>query len=309
MTRFPLPLTSPRVALALIGALGLCALAGAFNVREVSRELFESAAFGVLAGLLGLSLLAFIIHRIAVTRSVTAAGALLFHGAILLLMLGAGYNRIMSSERLVEVIEGQTMAVPGSPFALRLHDVRPFHRSGAWVKGEAADVELLRWGRPVVRQLVHVNNPLTYGDARVFLNRHGFAPLIRAARDDGRGVFEGYVSLGTRLEPRVYYWRDFRPPGSPVRISALFRPSPDGPYPRDPRLEVVLHDGAGRTLGAGEVGSGEAASVAGHEVSFSDVRYWARFNVRRDPGLGVIYVSFFLGIAGAAMGLLPRVFS
>lgn len=245
--------------------------------------------------------------RLPRVRTLRAAGSSVLHASVLLLAAGVLWNRTSSFSLPLELIEGQTAALPGTPGTLRLDRYQRSLREGRWSKGDAALVTWLPGGRAAFARTVYANHPLEADGTRVYLDIHGFAPLL-AVSDAATGrSFRGFVGLETALPPRVRYWKNLDEPGIPLRAHLAFRPAAQGPYPRDPRLTLIVPRADGGAPITGVLRPGETLQAGSAAVTFEGVRSWVRFTVCRDPGLGLIFTAFWVAVAGAAFALWPRV--
>lgn len=145
-------------------------------------------------------------------------GNLLFHAALIALLIGVGYGALFGWRGNVIVREGSgfsdtltqydawgggRLADPASlpPFAFTLNDFRvDFERDEAQRGAPRLfEAELTLWpspGAPSETALVRVNEPLSIDGAKVFLVGHGYAPILRLTDALGRVVHdEGVVFL------------------------------------------------------------------------------------------------------------------
>lgn len=297
---------SPRVALSLMAAVGFWTALAAFWPGGGGGGLFHTRSFFLIAAALAAGLLVSLGSRLPRASSVRALGSVALHLSLVLLVLGGAYNHIQAREARLEIIEGQVQPLPGSNYSLRLERLHPFYRAGGSVKGDAAEVTVFNECYPVMREIVHVNRPLKFAGYRLYLDLHGFAPLMEVSGNGTGETYKGFVSLKTSLGPQVYYWRDIAFPGVALKASAVLRPSPDGPFPRAPRVKFVARAPGEGMLYAGEVSPDQPFKAGAYSVSVGEIRYWAAFQVRRDPGLPLIFASFWLAVLGAAAALLPR---
>ena len=300
-------LAARRPALGVIGAaaagtLGIVLLPADWQASPAAEFIAWAAALPVALGVaVSLSL------RLPRVRTLRAAGSCALHASVLLLLVGIGWNRLGAERALVTGIEGEAAPLPGTALTLRVSKVHPLFRSGRWLKGEAADCTLFDGRWPAAQGTMHVNRPLAYRGTRFYLQRHGFAVRLHGAHTGTGHEFAGWMKLDTILTPRPLYWRNLAGTGLPFRGVAVFHPAADGPFPRDPSLRLVLDAPDGRPASA-VLRPGERLVHGSFTLDCGEVRHWAAFSVRRDPGLGLIFAAFLLAAAGAAAAHLPRVF-
>jgi hypothetical protein len=228
-------------------------------------------------------------------------GSWLLHLGIVLLAAAGTWHAWSSTARPVELVEGESLVVGTTGSSVVFDRLDPDRREGRWRKGHAAEVTVLEPGRRPRREVIAVNRPLNIGDHWLFLVRHGFTPIVVS------GSAAAGVKLETTLTPRPYYWGTFEVPGSRTQVLGVFRPASSGPLVRDPSLKVVLRGSDGRTRAVSVVRPGHPARIGGVEVALGGVRYWAAFTLTHEPGLRMVFASFWIAIAGAALTFLPRV--
>ena len=285
--------------------LALLLLAGSIAVAVwwpggEGAALCSTPGFLVLTGLLAAGAW----RRRRALRSLRTAGPWFLHCGMTLVVAFGTYVAARSTDDEVRAIEGQAIRIPGSLLSIELHGLEPALHRGGWRKGDAAEVTVYRHATPVRRALVYANQPLTVDDRTIWLDLHGFAPTLLLSPATGRGrTPEAYcVGLETTLTPRPYYWRWFQFPGLDGNLLAFFRPSPTGPFARDPALTLVLAR-PGQPPVASVVRAGKPALVAGRRISLGEVRYWGGFRVRHEPGLRWLFATFWIAIGGAVLAV------
>ncbi len=306
MSRLIRSLISRQAALGLMSAAGFWALAGAFWPDGHGGNWFLTWPFWLISGALAAGLLVSLALRLPKVNSLRSLGSVVLHFSLILLAAGAFLSHRGARQARLEIIEGQIQPLPGSRYFVRLDRLHPFYRAGEFVKGDAAEVTVFDGCYPVKREIVHANRPLKFAGYRIRLDLHGFAPFMDVNGNGSGESYSGFVSLKTSMGPDVYYWREIDFPDVALKAFAVFRPSPDGPFPRAPKIKFVARDPDGGELCAGQVSPGQSFKAGEYAVSFGEIRYWAAFQVRRDPGLPLIFAAFWLAVLGAAAALLPR---
>jgi cytochrome c biogenesis protein ResB len=238
-------------------------------------------------------------HRLAIL------GFPLFHASFF--VLSAGALQLYLSRNVVNVVaaEGQTVLssegsvvrrAPGDPaldFAVRVDRVDVRLERGFPVD-LSAQVAIEGGG---AAQLARVNQPATWGDLTVLVDRAGIAPVLWVV--DGRGYTRDRVvvaaanvgGLPTRLTlgstaieavvEQVAVGKDF-----PER-SAL---------PRAP-IQLRLRSG-GATAFDGALRPGQSVRVGDLSVGLEEVRYWVGLRLVRERGGGLLILGFVLAVVG-----------
>ncbi|MBI5882691.1 MAG: cytochrome c biogenesis protein ResB [Elusimicrobia bacterium] len=296
LTRVVEVLRSRAAALALLAGLGAFALAGAFALEETADALFAGTPFRLLAAALAAGLTAVLTRWAPGLRRPASWGKFLLHAGVLAVIGGAAVDAKFGRSGLIEVIEGQTLSLPGSAAVVRLDRFHPFFRSGRWHKGSAADLTVFEGGRSR-DALVHVNRPASADGRSILLDQHGFAPFLRLEGAYGL-LMDAYVSFETEPGPPIRYRRTLAIPGTAQSIALDFTPSPTGPLAKDPSISAELFD-RGRSMRREVLRPGQSARLGDNRLAFKDVRYWAGLHVRRDPGLPLVYAGFVAAMAGS----------
>jgi cytochrome c biogenesis protein len=142
-------------------------------------------------------------------------GNLLFHVALVLVLVGVALGALLGWKGTVVVREGNGFAntltqydsfSPGRladpdrlpPFAFTMSDFEAtFEREGSQRGAPRSFAATLQYsaepGAPVEERVVSVNSPLRVDGAKVFLVGHGYAPHIRVTDSTGRVVFDDTV--------------------------------------------------------------------------------------------------------------------
>ena len=142
-------------------------------------------------------------------------GNLLFHVALLLVLIGVAIGALFGWKGTVIVREGNGFAntltqydsfSPGRladpdrlpPFAFTMSDfAATFERQGSQRGAPRSFAATFQYraepGAPVEQRVVSVNSPLRVDGAKVFLLGHGYAPRLRLTDSTGRVVFDDTV--------------------------------------------------------------------------------------------------------------------
>ena len=175
-------------------------------------------------------------------------GNLLFHIALVLVLVGVAHGALLGWKGTVIVREGNGFAntltqydsfSPGRladpdrlpPFAFTMSDFEAtFEREGSQRGAPRSFAATLQYsaepGAPVQQRVVSVNSPLRVDGAKVFLVGHGYAPHIRVTDSTGRVVFDDTVVFlpqdGSFTSTGVLKAPDGQPQ---LGVQALFAPA------------------------------------------------------------------------------------
>ncbi len=142
-------------------------------------------------------------------------GNLIFHIAVVVILLAVGFGSLFGYRGQVIIREGTSLSnvlaqydsfVPGRlfdtddlvPFNVELEDLKVTYEDEGRQIGTARDFQAFVKYREtpeseVQSKVVGVNNPLDIGNASMFLIGHGYAPVFRVTDSNGVVVFEDSV--------------------------------------------------------------------------------------------------------------------
>ncbi|WP_175412271.1 cytochrome c biogenesis protein ResB [Streptomyces sp. TRM64462] len=144
------------------------------------------------------------------------AGNLLFHVALIVMLVAFAWGQLYRSEGGKLVVEGDGFSNTliqyddfrsGTMFST--HDLEPFsfelkqftgtYETSGPQRGTPrtfeADVTYAEAGGPDKKAVIRVNEPLKVGDAKVYLIQHGYAPVVTVRDARGKVVFKEAVPL------------------------------------------------------------------------------------------------------------------
>ncbi len=244
--------------------------------------------------------------QIRVRGRVGAAGSLLFHLGLLLVIAAATLRGLWGVSAAVDLLEQEVLPPtveawgaqwPG-PLAHPFKVDTPLHldavRLSWYESGGIRDLAVqfsLEGSGPLV---VGINQEMHTSKGRIFVNSDvgpaalmewtgGAGPLQRQAlmmRQEAPGLFSAQTGSGLVLHART------------ILASGQDRPT-----------HLVLRVTEGGLLRfVGQLAPGqEVALPGGGLVRLVGLPYWVRLHGDRDPGLWLVYVGFIAGLAGAAL--------
>ncbi len=288
---------SLRTALALMLLLGLVAL-----LRP------DAPSLAVVFGALGANLLAALVVHPLLRRRLPL---LVFHVALLALVLLAGAGRLLSVEGRFELLQGESfdgvllredganVAVPALA-AVGLHhegftiDYAPGRRRGA----TRNTVGWTPAGGPVQRAVIGDHRPLQVDGWRIYTSSNkGFAPVLRWQPADGSPSVVGAVHLPSFPMHELRQSSEWTlPDGRSVWLMLqvdenLIAPDASDTFRVPQRHRVVLRQGDARV----ELAPGQAWRADGGTLVYEGLRTWMGYRASRDPTL-----SWLLAAALAA---------
>lgn len=285
-------------------------------------------------------------------------GNLIFHLALIVVLLGVGASSVFGmrgeaivtvGERFINVPTSYDNLAPGRFFDVA--DMPPFVITAAnfEAKYDAETRQPLDYkltasvsDSPDVSaetKIVRVNQPLTFGDTRVYLQANGFSPLVTVKDKSGAVKFEGPVpflpqdanltSIGAikvpDMDPQIGFVASFFPTAARDEVRGGF-----SSYPEllDPRLLVSVWQGDLKMdsgipqsvyridttdmerIGLWGLSIGESYSFGIDEevgtITFNGVVPWVNLQVVKDPGKPWALAGSIVAIAGLLASLFLR---
>ncbi|MGB5888919.1 MAG: hypothetical protein WBH75_02990, partial [Thermoanaerobaculia bacterium] len=183
----------------------------------------------------------------------------------------------------------------------RVEDIRPeFWRDQLLFTTLEADLELASGSSATTR----INRPLWLGWATFLrLSGFGYAPRYELRDANGHVLSSSFVKLNLFPPGQRDY---FSPPDYPHRIYLEVFPDhgeEDGrPVSRslnlvNPAVAVDVYRGR-LALGGALLPLGDGYTFEGLTLSIPEIRYWGEFSVVWDPGAGILFLGFVVGLLG-----------
>ena len=300
------PLASPRLTLAGLGALALGVAAAYFGRAPAGP------ALALPLGLLALNLAA----AIAVNRVFRVQLPLLvFHLALLALVLLAAAGRLTYLKGRLELASGETFAGE-----LVEREAGPMHRShferaaftnhGFTVsyspglqRNETRNRVSWREGLALREALIGDQTPLVLGGYRFYTSSNkGFAPLLAWQRDGGR-LERGAVHLPSYPMYDYRQAQEWTPPGADGALwlmldfdEVLIDPQRRSEFRPPARHTLVVRSGATRAV----LAPGERLRVAGGTLVYEGLTTWMGYNVFYDWTLPWLVAACLTAVASLA---------
>jgi cytochrome c biogenesis protein len=188
---------------------------------------------------------------------------------------------------------------------------------------------------PLVKKTVRVNEPLTFGSTRVYLQANGYSPLVTVKDKSGAVKFEGPVpflpqdsnltSIGAikvpDMDPQVGFVSSFLPTAARDKVRGGFSSFPEL---LDPRLlvsvwkgDLGMNSGVPQSvyrintdelerIGLWALRIGETYEFEVGSITFNGVIPWVNLQVVRDPGKQYALIGSILAIIGLMISLFIR---
>lgn len=283
------------------------------------------------------------------------AGNLLFHLSLIGILVAVALGALQGSKGEAIVNEGETFVntatgydnlAPGrfydttklAPFAVTVNKFIPKYNEEGLPLDYSAQVTVKETPTSAPeRRTLKVNQPLTFGSTRVYLQANGFSPIVTVKDRLGRVAFQGPVALlpqDTNLtsagaikvpdaDPALGFVASFLPTASFDKVRGGFSSFPDA---RNPLLLLSAWDGdLGLDSGIPQsvyrldtskmtkiglkgltVGSTWELPANEGSITFDGWIRWINIQVVRDPGKGLALGGSVAALTGLMLSLFLR---
>ena len=279
-------------------------------------------------------------------------GNLLFHLSLILILIGVSFGSLfgMNGYAIVNVGE-RFINVPTTYDTLSFgklksdNSLRPFQIKvdkflAKYDPKTSAPLDYTAWvtvtdeGK-TSKQTIKVNKPLTFGNARVYLQANGYSPVVTVRDEFKNVVFQGPVpflpqdgnlrSIGAikvpDAQPSIGFVASFVPTNARTTSQGAI-----SIYPEllDPKLLFSIWEGdlgldSGvpqsvykidtttlKQIGLGSVKPGDTYNYPGGSITLETVLPWVNLQVVQDPGKSYALIGAILAIAGLLTSLYGR---
>lgn len=275
---------------------------GAFiNILSLGN-LYQAWWFFLLMLILSLTILVCAFQRLRRARSVTMAGSLLFHLAIVIILAGAVWSLGYARSAMVDVAEGQAVDLADYGFGegqLMLHSFTIDYYPDSQPRQYTSDISLTGFDQQDYRLEINVNNPLRAGNLKIYQSNWGWMLRIKASADgqsqaiDAKDYETVPVGSGGDDAVKVVFLPDYAEDqhGSFSRSTV----------PNNPRLGLSLLQ-SGRMVDLELLAPGEEIEMGRYKFAFEDFSYYSGLQIKHDPGVTLVFAGFILLL----LGLLGR---
>ena len=279
-------------------------------------------------------------------------GNLLFHLSLILILIGVSFGSLfgMRGEAIVNVGE-RFINVPTTydtlsfgkltnenslpPFTIKVDKfVAQYDPKTNAPKDYTAWVTVTNSGKSI-KKILKVNEPLTFGNTRVYLQANGYSPVVTVRDSEKKVVFQGPVpflpqdgnlrSIGAikvpDAKPAVGFVASFVPTNARTSTQGAISIFPEL---LDPKLLVSIWEGdlgldSGvpqsvykidtsklKQIGLGSVKPGETFNYRGGSITLETVVPWINLQVVEDPGKRYALVGGIVAVLGLLSSLYGR---
>ena len=282
------------------------------------------------------------------------SGNLLFHLSLVLILIAVGVGSLLGSrgdaivnvgDRFINTPTSYDILGFGKyqsedslpPFSLTVKDFKAEYDP---VTNAAIDYELTVLtanpaGSEEMTRIIKVNQPLTYGSTKIYLQANGYAPTVVVKDKAGKVIFDGPTtflpqdgnlsSIGAikipDMQPQIGFVASFLPTADRDPIRGGFSSYPEV---LDPRLllaiwkgDLGLNTGVPQSvyridtskmerIGLKALVLNESYDFGEGSVTFTGWTSWVNLQIVNDPGKGFALIGAILAILGLLISLFTR---
>ena len=282
------------------------------------------------------------------------SGNLLFHLSLVLILIAVGVGSLLGSrgdaivnvgDRFINTPTSYDILGFGKyqsedslpPFSLTVKDFKVEYDP---VTNAAIDYELTVLtanpaGSEEMTRIIKVNQPLTYGSTKIYLQANGYAPTVVVKDKTGKVIFDGPTtflpqdgnlsSIGAikipDMQPQIGFVASFLPTAARDPIRGGFSSYPEV---LDPRLllaiwkgDLGLNTGVPQSvyridtskmerIGLKALVLNESYDFGEGSVTFTGWTSWVNLQIVNDPGKGFALIGAILAILGLLISLFTR---
>ena len=282
------------------------------------------------------------------------SGNLLFHLSLVLILIAVGVGSLLGSrgdaivnvgDRFINTPTSYDILGFGKyqsedslpPFSLTVKDFKAEYDP---VTNAAIDYELTVLtanpaGSEEMTRIIKVNQPLTYGSTKIYLQANGYAPTVVVKDKTGKVIFDGPTtflpqdgnlsSIGAikipDMQPQIGFVASFLPTADRDPIRGGFSSYPEV---LDPRLllaiwkgDLGLNTGVPQSvyridtskmerIGLKALVLNESYDFGEGSITFTGWTSWVNLQIVNDPGKGFALIGAILAILGLLISLFTR---
>ena len=282
------------------------------------------------------------------------SGNLLFHLSLVLILIAVGVGSLLGSrgdaivnvgDRFINTPTSYDILGFGKyqaedslpPFSLTVKDFKAEYDP---VTNAAIDYELTVLtanpaGSNETTRIIKVNQPLTYGSTKIYLQANGYAPTVVVKDKTGKVIFDGPTtflpqdgnlsSIGAikipDMQPQIGFVASFLPTAARDPIRGGFSSYPEV---LDPRLllaiwkgDLGLNTGVPQSVYRIDTGKmeriglkalvlNESYDFGEGSITFTGWTSWVNLQIVNDPGKGFALIGAILAILGLLISLFTR---
>ncbi|AQS58949.1 cytochrome c biogenesis protein ResB [Desulforamulus ferrireducens] len=273
-------------------------LLGNFLLLLSFDRLYSSWWFILLGVIFAANILICSLQRMKGIQDIKSAGSVLLHVSILVIFIGSLLSGLVGKSEYIEIGTADTadlssIGFPG--YQLTVTDFKIDYYETLEPKQYISSLVLTNaQGNRVVEE-ISVNHPMKAEGLTIYQNSYGWLAKGRVAGGEGDKSFELINGDELELDHGITLKTIFIPDFDPISGTLHSRT----PLPNNPHLACALLRGE-QLLDVQVIPEGETSQVGSVAVTFEDYRYYTGLEIKRDPGVKVVYGGFVLMLLGLA---------
>jgi len=298
-------------------------LAGAIEALHLDR-IYTAWPFHALLGLLTINLAVGNIRRFRQVYRLEKTllrlkhvGSIVFHLALVVILLGAIGNYLFKFQGVFALTEGQSASDdeagyfrvflgplaegPAGEFRVTMEQIdRQRQQGGSTLV--AAEMKLEAPPETPRVDVIEFGHPMRWRGREFHLGaRTGFSPEVLVIGPDGIVTFRSFVRIAAANHEGQEVHSDFLMLPGQLTLRLEIH-EPERPEP----LRWVSVERADSVLFRGYVAAADTVQAGDLRVVVPRMRRWTFGEVRRNPGLGAVFAGFWVALAGLALTFAAR---
>ena len=232
-------------------------------------------------------------------------GTVIAHLSMIVILAGAMLGATGFRDEGFAVAVGSTQAVGnGTNLSIQATSFTDSYYENGSPADYASHLVLYENGKQVAERTIRVNDPLRYGDIKVFQSFFGPAADVLVRDSTGATLFEDGVPLLWSSDDGSKMIGQFAIPTKNLQIYVIGVASGKvdaGIKAGQMQVEIFQGDDRTTPLGIEVVDPGKAVTVAGLELTFQRERQYTGLIVARDPGGPLVWLGALLLVLGVML--------
>jgi cytochrome c biogenesis protein len=232
-------------------------------------------------------------------------GTVIAHLSLIVIMAGAMLGATGFRNEGFAVAVGSTVDVGnGTNLSIQATSFTDSYYENGSPADYASHLIMYENGQQVAERTIRVNDPMRYGDVKVFQSFFGPAADVRIRDASGATLYEDGVPLLWSSDDGSKMIGEFSVPSQDLTIYVIGVASgriDAGIRPGQMQLEIFKGDDRTTPLGIEVVDPGKPVDVGGLEVTFVRERQYTGLIVARDPGGPLVWLGALLLVFGVML--------
>lgn len=272
-------------------------LLGNFLLLLSLDRLYSSWWFILLGLIFAANILLCSLQRVKGVRDLRGAGSVLLHFSILVIFVGSLLSGMVGRSEYIEIGAADTAdlsRIGFSGYQLTVKDFKIDYYETLEPKQYTSSLVLSNAEGSTLVEDISVNHPMKTEGLTIYQKSYGWLAKGRIAPGEEKDKpFElingGEMKLDNGLTLKTIFIPDFDPASGNLQSRT--------PLPNNPHLACALISGE-KLLDVQVIPKGENRMVENVSIAFEDYRYYTGLEVKKDPGVKVVYGGFLLMVLG-----------